>query len=215
MLININEALEGTEPLEFTLDGEEIIGQALIGRGEPHGEYVPDSLDFSFSSPVSVRLDLTSSGREVIIDGSLKTGLTLQCSRCLKDYSLPLDSKFLYTAPLAKEAGEAKERTVRSGSRKGAKKCSVKAEVEPSDLTDGESKIERELAHIKDGELNLTALLLEEITLLLPSKPLCKKSCKGLCLSCGTDLNAAKCKCGVHVDIDPRLNKLKEFKSSQ
>ena len=201
MLININEALEHAEPIELTLDGAEIIGLALQGQVEGHGEVVPDRLDFSFASPVLVHLDLTSSGREVFIDGSLKTGLTLQCSRCLEDYLVTVDSKFSCFAPLAQEP-EGKK------SRRAQKKSDKKS----SGLLADESELEGELSHIKDGELNLTALLLEEITLALPTKPLCKASCKGLCLSCGTDLNLAKCKCADNVKIDQRLKKLKEFK---
>jgi len=37
--------------------------------------------------------------------------------------------------------------------------------------------------------------LREEILLDFPVKPLCKVSCKGLCLVCGEDLNAGNCRC--------------------
>lgn len=37
--------------------------------------------------------------------------------------------------------------------------------------------------------------LREEIILDFPVKPLCKPDCLGLCVKCGEDLNAGKCKC--------------------
>ncbi len=198
MLISINDTLELGEPLELTLDGDEIIGLAVQGRSEAHGEVVPDTLDFSFSSPVKVHLVLSSTGRDVLINGSVKAGLTLECSRCLKDYPFALDSGFSCFAPLAEEA-EGKQ----------GKKATKKSQVKP----DEDAVIERELSHIEDGELNLSALILEEIALSLPTKPLCKKTCKGLCLSCGTDLNTTSCKCADNIQIDPRLKKLMDFKS--
>lgn len=201
MLININDALDRAEPVDLILDGASIIGFALQGRSQGHGEIVPDTLEFSFSAPVEVHLDLSSTGRDVIINGAVKTGLTLQCSRCLKDFLFAVDSGFMYFAPLAEEP---EEKQGKAAKRKFGKKAVA--------LPDEESVLERELSHVEGGELNLTALLLEEITSKLPTKPLCKESCKGLCLSCGTDLNLAKCKCAVNVKIDSRLKKLKEFK---
>lgn len=39
---------------------------------------------------------------------------------------------------------------------------------------------------------------------------LCKEDCKGLCQKCGCDLNERECDC-KNEEIDPRLEKLKEF----
>lgn len=39
---------------------------------------------------------------------------------------------------------------------------------------------------------------------------LCKEDCKGLCTMCGCDLNVTECNC-KNEEIDPRLEKLKEF----
>ena len=44
----------------------------------------------------------------------------------------------------------------------------------------------------------------------LPSKNLCHDDCKGLCPTCGTNLNVSACSC-VNDDIDPRLLKLREL----
>ena len=45
----------------------------------------------------------------------------------------------------------------------------------------------------------------------LPMKPLCKPDCKGLCPSCGKDLNLGACGC-THETIDPRWEALKALK---
>jgi uncharacterized protein len=57
-------------------------------------------------------------------------------------------------------------------------------------------------------ELDVGGLLWEEFVLALPVKPLCSEDCKGLCPSCGKDLNAGPCTCGK-ADLDPRLAALR------
>ena len=47
----------------------------------------------------------------------------------------------------------------------------------------------------------------------LPMRTLCSEDCKGLCPSCGKDLNAGDCSCPVQ-DADPRMEKLKNLLQS-
>ena len=53
------------------------------------------------------------------------------------------------------------------------------------------------------GELYLTEeiletdpILIEQLQLNVPMKPLCRPDCKGLCPDCGADLNEGACSCG-------------------
>ncbi len=55
-----------------------------------------------------------------------------------------------------------------------------------------------------DYMLDPDALLRDDILLELPSKFLCKDSCKGLCPKCGKNLNEGRCDCPEH-EPDPRL----------
>ncbi len=55
-----------------------------------------------------------------------------------------------------------------------------------------------------DYMLDTDALLRDDILLELPSKFLCKDSCKGLCPKCGKNLNEGKCGC-PEKEPDPRL----------
>ena len=52
----------------------------------------------------------------------------------------------------------------------------------------------------------------ESIFSLLPTKVLCREDCKGLCPSCGKDLNEGECDCSKDNNIDPRLSALSDFK---
>ena len=78
-----------------------------------------------------------------------------------------------------------------------------------------ESVLDMESAHIDGEELNVTALVLEEIALEVPIRPLCAKDCKGLCPRCGTDLNEKECGCSEEPKVDPRLAGLKEFRAKK
>ena len=78
-----------------------------------------------------------------------------------------------------------------------AKKIDVSEEVLKSDMEDRE-------------ELFIDEIIVDNIILSLPMKPLCSEDCKGLCPICGQNLNEGECDCEVE-NIDPRLEKLKDF----
>jgi len=61
-----------------------------------------------------------------------------------------------------------------------------------------------------DGELDLRPLLIEQIQLNVPMKPLCREGCAGLCPTCGANLNEGACGCQTE-EIDPRWEGLKAF----
>lgn len=61
-----------------------------------------------------------------------------------------------------------------------------------------------------EEELYLDDIVVDNIILSLPMKPLCDKDCKGICPQCGQDLNKNDCNCEIET-VDPRLEKLKEF----
>lgn len=63
-----------------------------------------------------------------------------------------------------------------------------------------------------DYKLDTDALLRDDILLELPSKFLCKKSCKGLCPKCGKNLNEGECSCNMY-EPDPRMAVLKQLLS--
>ncbi len=54
--------------------------------------------------------------------------------------------------------------------------------------------------------LDLDALVEEDVNLALPSKYLCNDDCKGLCPTCGKNLNKDQCDCKA--PIDPRMEVL-------
>lgn len=60
-------------------------------------------------------------------------------------------------------------------------------------------------------ELDAGSMLWEEFVLALPVKPLCREDCKGLCPTCGANLNLGPCACASE-PTDPRLAALRGIK---
>lgn len=87
--------------------------------------------------------------------------------------------------------------------------------VEDNPGAAGEHELqERELGVLYlDGEvLETDPILLEQLQLNIPMKPLCQADCKGLCAVCGTDLNTGACSCEERTP-DPRWAALAALKS--
>ena len=63
---------------------------------------------------------------------------------------------------------------------------------------------------VEDLKLDLDELVYTEVIISLPMKHLCKEDCKGICPSCGKNLNDGKCDCNTK-QIDPRLQALADL----
>lgn len=72
---------------------------------------------------------------------------------------------------------------------------------------------EGEMIEADISNFDLDELVYSDIMLNLPSKILCRETCKGLCPSCGKDLNEGPCECGNEI-IDARLEILRQLLDS-
>lgn len=61
-----------------------------------------------------------------------------------------------------------------------------------------------------NGIIDLDQVVTENLFLSVPMKKLCKDDCKGLCPTCGANLNKVTCSC-TKEEIDPRLEALKDL----
>jgi len=131
----------------------------------------------------AVRLE--KHGRDVLVRGNLAGRLELACSRCLETFTAPVAADFdLLLVPGPPSATAADE------------------ELSPDDL---------DLDYYTGEIVDLESLLREQIILMLPLKPLCDETCKGLCPYCGANLNRETCTCKTDAVDSPfaRLAKLK------
>ena len=72
--------------------------------------------------------------------------------------------------------------------------------------TSSEEKLEQldENNYIAGYQLDVDALIADEMVLQWPLKVLCKEDCKGICTVCGKNLNEQECECDRTV-LDPRM----------
>jgi DUF177 domain-containing protein len=143
---------------------------------------------FRIVSPVTLSFDIDrqETGRYRVA-GQLTGELELMCSRCLEPFTLPVVADFdLRYVPRTENAGE--------GER----------EVEEDDLS---------TSFYDNDEIDLLQLMMEQFQLVLPMKPLCIETCKGLCPQCGTNLNTGACDCSQKWE-DPRFAALRAIKRS-
>ena len=113
---------------------------------------------------------------------------TLHCVRCLEPVVTPIE---LETALLLLRKGASQDG---SGDERELDRDDLGVQV----LDD-------------DSELDTRELALEQMQLAVPMKPLCREDCKGLCGTCGQNLNEGTCDC--EPASDPRWAALKEFKT--
>jgi uncharacterized protein len=73
------------------------------------------------------------------------------------------------------------------------------------------SKADLDVDFYTREEVNLEAIVREQVLLTLPLKPLCRETCQGLCPRCGADLNRETCNCRRDEAASPwtALKKLK------
>lgn len=135
-----------------------------------------------FLKPVHADISIKKVGDEIFIKGRIVTRLSFVCSRCLSPYEFPVDSKFdLVYLP-----------------------------EELDELNDHLEAEDMNKFFYSSPAIDLTEVVLEQVNLTFPVKPLCSKDCQGICPVCGKIVKDGDCSCVIN-DSDPRLNKLKIF----
>ncbi len=145
-----------------------------------------NKIEVNLSAPVSLDLKLAKSERDIFINGVINTELTLKCSRCLEEFDYPLDSRFKYTL------------------------CPADDEDIADDL--GLSSEDLEFGFYHGDEIDIAPLILEQIIISIPLKPLCHNLCRGLCHRCAKDLNEGRCECSGQEVLNIGFSKLRDFK---
>ncbi|MCP2519865.1 DUF177 domain-containing protein [SCandidatus Aminicenantes bacterium Aminicenantia_JdfR_composite] len=139
--------------------------------------------DAVFLEPVHAEIEIKKIQSKIKIKGKISTKLNLTCGRCLSPYLYKVDSSFdLVFLPI--------------------ENFELKEELETEDL---------EKLFYSNEEIDLSEIVLEQLNLSFPLKPLCSDECAGLCPVCGQRLKDKKCNCEID-KVDPRLKQLSLFK---
>jgi uncharacterized protein len=125
----------------------------------------------SFTGPVRTRITAERVGELVEVRGVARAAARQSCSRCLTEFTAPLEAEFELTYARLAEAPSGGEAPQPGGA--------------PDDG----------LIYFHGDEIDLTGGVQEHLILALPIKPLCRDACNGLCARCGADLNLGPCGC--------------------
>lgn len=130
--------------------------------------------DFVAVSEVTCRGRLTPTFPDILFQASLSYSQTLRCNRCVESYEMPMAVEMALVLQIRETETVAEA-----------------VELEEDDFG---------FLQLSEPELEIRPLVMEQLQLSLPMKPLCRKDCSGLCSTCGTNLNDGKCQCKPEID---------------
>jgi uncharacterized protein len=162
--------------------------EARIERTFAAGVLPTDQSICRISAPVALDVMVRKDRMQFRLVGRVTTAIELTCSRCLEDFSMPVDEAFDVLYLPHAPAGPGEERM-----------------VEDDDLS---------TAFYEDNVIDLGQLMQEQCYLAVPMKPLCKDDCRGLCPVCGTNFNTGSCECRP-TWVDPRLTVLEQLRKDK
>ena len=191
---------------ERGLDRTESISSEVLSAA------LADSHGFALVSSTPLSASFKKVSGRVFVRGTFSAILTGQCKRCTQDVPVPIDVDFSLrmipepTAPRTDEVIEAKGPTKARGSR-------LKKEDDGQSDQAASFELDELDAEPFDGKtIDLDPVLREQVLLALPVSVVCQEDCKGLCSTCGQDLNQTDCGHGKVKVVDVRLAKLKDIK---
>ncbi|GKV39257.1 hypothetical protein SLEP1_g47061 [Rubroshorea leprosula] len=153
--------------------------------------------EYPDGTPVQVSIDITKKEQLLRLDGIIKTVITLGCNRCGEPAAESIFSNF--SLLLSEEPVEepeiidigaifGKEKFISSGSNE------EEEEGEDDDwLIDWDDRL---YFPPEEKEIDISKHIRDLVHLEITITAVCDPMCKGLCLTCGTNLNTSTCNCG-------------------
>lgn len=140
--------------------------------------------DLKIEGLVELKLKLTNAETRILVQGTAKATVVLDCARCSEEFKLPLEV-------------ELEENFVPV--------TSPEADVSGVDAY--------EVLTYKEDRLYIDEMLRQNFLAAVPMQPICRDgNCKGMCDQCGANLNTDTCSCEKE-EIDPRWVALNEIKN--
>ncbi|MBA3320424.1 MAG: DUF177 domain-containing protein [Pyrinomonadaceae bacterium] len=170
------------------IEVEKLSEQAVpFAQSYPAGELDLEDEMLRLTAETRVAGRATRQRAEVKLQGTISTALEVLCDRCLISSPVPIETAFdVSYQPLQTIAVE-----------------------EAKELTDDDLN----LSFYEGDAIDLDELVREQVLLALPSRLLCREECRGLCPTCGVNLNTQPCDCARR-ETDPRWAALAALKNS-
>jgi uncharacterized protein len=145
-----------------------LLAQLLEGRNRFELEANPDELglsEYTFSAPLRCEIGIERIRDRIDVHLDLGARLELSCSRC----------------------GEPTQYDIQTSAD-----VSFLPELRRREAEDEQDATDLEFYR---EEIDLRSVVRDTFLLAVPIAVLCRKDCKGLCPSCGTNLNLSSCEC--------------------
>ncbi len=126
---------------------------------------------YDFAEPLAWQVDVTNTGDALLVTGTVEGEAKTSCARCVDEFSFPV-------------TGEVEGYFLIGADREA-----------PEDMDDDEFDVLPD-----DNVIDLEPLLRAALLLEFPLVPLCDEECKGLCPTCGANLNDGPCGCAPAED---------------
>lgn len=119
---------------------------------------------------ISYDLTLSNTGEAILLRGSASATGTTECARCLEPATVDVEAEIQGYFLL-----------------------------NPDDLSEGYEEDEVDVVD-KRGDFDIAPNIMAAICYATPFVVLCKDDCKGICPTCGANLNEGPCACGEQID---------------
>lgn len=152
---------------------------------------LPEKEDVS-STPVAVSVDVSNEGRDLRLDGILRTAMALRCSRCAEPVAERVFAEFsllLTENPVVEPTQHSIGVVFGDGGSRLPEEGEDGFEVLDLDLDDK--------LHFPKSQktIDLSKYIRDTVHLEIPLECLCAISCRGVCTECGVNLNKGACNC--------------------
>jgi uncharacterized protein len=154
---------------------------------------------YEFSSPVIAAFSAGYTGERILANIAVNSEISLPCSRCLAKTGLAISGNLRYLFSLRPIHSESV-----SNGRGG---------VESQEDIEEDGDVDVIPIDSFQAELDISPYIWEVLLLSLPERALCSEGCRGLCPTCGKNLNEGDCCCESD-NTDPRLEVLRDFSVS-
>jgi uncharacterized protein len=148
-------------------------------------ETLPKSEGISIDPHIKGNIRISVSGEDIFFIGTVHAVIHLQCSRCLADFTVGRDTDLSLVIRRAD------------------------AEIP---LRDERERPEADVVLLKGSEMDPGELIVQELLLNIPMKPLCREDCQGLCPQCGALKGSKECSCPDDSPVDARWGVLARLK---
>ena len=136
------------------------------------GWWQPGGIDdqiLGLDAPLRVQAKISRAADKILVQGTVRGGIRVRCDRCLEPFHRDLESDFHVYLVVPGQG----------------------ADQEEIELLDEDMEVD----FIKGDAIDLGDMVREQVYLSLPMRSICMETCRGLCPSCGINLNEKDCRC--------------------